>query len=128
MTGLKFTKNNIIIFLHLTRLSLALVHSFTNMLKSVWTSGLRKPLVHTNMSRFLKNNFFLPHFAWQDHFPLIFYLKLLSISGLIVADIDTQSILSMVYKYPKILWTSGFVCGRVDFRSYSSTLRVPLNP
>ena len=52
----------------------------------------------------IPENLFLP----QDHFPLIFYLKLLSISGLVVADIDTQSILSMVYiniqKY----------CGRVD--------------
>ena len=42
---------------------------------------------------------------------LVFHLKLLSISDLIVSDLDTQSILSMVYKYPKILWTSGFVCG-----------------
>ena len=110
-----------------SRLSLALIHSSTNMLKSVWMSGLWKPLVHTTMSRFL-STIFLPHFAWQDHFPLIFYFKLLSISDLIVADLDTQSILSMVYKYPKILWTSGFVCGRVDFRSYSSTLQVPRNP
>ena len=84
------------------------------MLKSVWTSGLWKPLAQTNMSRFLRT-IFLPHFAWQDHFPLIFYLKLLSSSGLIVADIDTQSVLSMVYKYPKnivdewiCMWTSGF--------------------
>ena len=57
-----------------------------------------------------------------------FFWKLSSISDLIVADLDTQSILSMVYKYPKILRMSGFVCGRVDFRSYSSTLRVPRNP
>ena len=56
-------------------------------------------------------------FASHDHFPLIFYLKLLSISDLIVGDIDTQLILSMVQQY----------CGRVDFRIYSS-LRVPLNP
>ena len=50
-------------------------------------------------------------FVSHDHFPVILYLKLLDISDLIVADIDTQSILSMVYKYLKILWTSGFVCG-----------------
>ena len=31
-------------------------------------------------------------FASHDHFPLIFYLKLLSILDLIVTDIDTQSI------------------------------------
>ena len=68
----------------------------------------------------------MPHFAWHDYFPLTFYLKLLNISDLIVADIDKQSVLSMVYKYPKILWMSGFLCGRVDFRIYSSTLRVPL--
>ena len=63
-------------------LSLALVHSSTNMLKSVWTSGLWKPLIHTNMSRFLITKFFLLHFAWNDHFPLIFYLNLLNISDL----------------------------------------------
>ena len=88
------------------------------MLKLVWMSGLWKPLIHTNMSMFLRTEFFSSYFAWYDHFPLIFYLTLLSISDLKVTDIDTQSILFMVYKYPKILWTSGFVCGRVDFRIY----------
>ena len=36
-------------------LSLALVHSSTNMLKSVWASDFWKPLIHTNMSKFFEN-------------------------------------------------------------------------
>ena len=112
-------------------LSLALVHSSTNMLKSVWTSGLWKPLVHINMSRFLRTKFF---FASHDHFPLIFYLKLLSKSDLIAADIDTQSFVSMVYKYPKnivdewiCMWMSGFSNLFVQFTSVSKSLTKGLN-
>ena len=63
-----------------TGLSLALVHSSTNMLKSVWTSGLRKPLVHTNRFRFLWSKFFLPRFHPHNHFPMKFHLKSLNIS------------------------------------------------
>ena len=36
-------------------LSLALVHSSTNMLKSVCSSDFWKPLIHTNMSKFFEN-------------------------------------------------------------------------
>ena len=36
-------------------LSLALVHSSTNMLKSVWVSDFWKPLVHINMSKISEN-------------------------------------------------------------------------
>ena len=74
------------------------------------------------MSMFLRTEFFSSYFTQYDHFPRIFYLTLLSISDLKVTDIDTQSILSMVYKYPKILWMNAFVCGHVDFRIYLSTL------
>ena len=102
-----------------------LVHKHVKISVDKWIMETTRPHKQVQIP---KNQFFLPHFAWHDYFPLTFYLKLLSISDLIVADIDKQSVLSMVYKYPKILWMSGFLCGRVDFRIYSSTLRVPLNP
>ena len=63
-------------------------------------------------------------FASHDHFKLIFHLKLLSISDLIVADIDTQSILSMVYKYPKILWKYLLVHLTSVFKSLTKGLRL----
>ena len=40
---------------------------------------------------------------------------------LIVVDAERQSMLSMVDKYPKVLWMSRLVCGQVDFRIHSST-------
>ena len=103
-------------------LSLALVHKHVKISVDEWIMETTLPHKRVQIS---ENQIF---FASHDHFPLTFYLKLLSISNLIVADIDTQSILSVVYKYPKILWMSGLVCGRVDFRIYSSSLRVSLNP
>ena len=47
----------------LAGLSLAVVHSSTNMLKSVWASDFWKPLVHTNISKILK--IFLPFPTFQ---------------------------------------------------------------
>ena len=55
----------------ITGLSLALVHSSTNMLKSVWASDFWKPLVHTNMSKLLK--IFFPFHTFSTTFqPLLF--------------------------------------------------------
>ena len=63
---------------HWLGLSLALVHKHVK-----WV----KPLIHTNMSAFLRTNFFWAQFVWRDHLQLL------------VADINTQSILSMENKY-----------------------------
>ena len=54
-----------------SRLSLALVHSSTNMLKSVWASDFWKPLVHTNMSKILENIRSFSHISTTFQ-PLLF--------------------------------------------------------
>ena len=45
------------------------VHSPTNMLKWVWESWLWKPVVHTNMSKFLRTNNFLASLCLPWSFP-----------------------------------------------------------
>ena len=47
-------------------------------------SGLWKPLIYSKMSILLRTRIFLPCFVHHDHFPIIFYLKLLNISDFIV--------------------------------------------
>ena len=39
-------------------LSLALIHSSTNMLKSVWPSKFQEPLVHKNISNILEDTLY----------------------------------------------------------------------
>ena len=107
-----------------TGISLTLLYSSTNMLKSMWTSGFWKPLVHTNMLQLLE--YILCQFYVQNNSGRNYHFLYAYFSYLTTIVVYTRKLCSFTSVDEFILvWTSGFLV-LVHLTSGSNSLTKPL--